>query len=219
MRRFSYEFVNNEVVITVKGFDPQLLNVDYRIRISADCSIFIKYSIEKMPEEYIREMGIFFKLDDEFDSLSWQRDGYWTYYPENHLSSIRDKVSLYSDILKSYREQPLKDWVFDAKSFFYDGVEGERRGEALTYIAKSTKENIKAYSLFKGNGRAMTVRGNGKVSCRIEKKSGGLALFLNNELDYPDLSWGNYQRNILLRDHYTNKIVIQVNTASGRVAH
>ncbi len=216
LKRFSYEFVDNDVVITVKGFDPQLSGVDYRIRISADGLVFVKYRIEKMPEEYIRELGVSFKLDDEFDSLSWIRDAYWTCYPESHLSSVRGKAALYSDILKRYREPPPKDWVFDAKSFFYDGVERERQGEAFTYIAKSTKENIKMYSLFKSGGRVLTVRGNGKVSCRIEKEAGGLMLFLNNELDYPDLSWGNYQRNILLPDHYTNEITVQIYAANNR---
>ena len=31
-------------------------------------------------------------------------------------------------------------------------------------------------------------------------------------MDYIDLSWGNYQRNILLENNYSGEVIIKINT-------
>ena len=52
----------------------------------------------------------------------------------------------------------------------------------------------------------------GVVSARLNKEAEKLYLHANNEIDYVDLSWGNFQKNILLDTVYSNKVVIKINT-------
>jgi hypothetical protein len=102
---------------------------------------------------------------------------------------------LYTDSPKSYRLAPAKAWEDDTKSFFYEGI-GDETTADLTRMAKATKEHIAVYSL-DGKGRpGLSVEGDGRISCRLAKNDGRIELMINGMLDYPDLSWGNYQRNI-----------------------
>jgi len=54
------------------------------------------------------------------------------------------------------------------------------------------------------------VLSNGHHSCRIAKNDGNLILFINNVIDYVDLSWGNYQRNVKIKKEYENDISLKL---------
>jgi hypothetical protein len=103
-----------------------------------------------------------------------------------------------------YREAPIKDWQFDTKSFFYNGNDDEAPDQ-LTNVSRATKENIFEYNLFLGEDGKISVMGSGSESCRIDRHSGNIWLYVSNMIDYPDLSWGNYQRNITFRGTQTLK--------------
>jgi hypothetical protein len=102
---------------------------------------------------------------------------------------------LYTDSPKSYRRAPAKAWEDDTKSFFYEGT-GDETSAELTSMAKATKEHITVYSLNGKDRLDLSVDGDGRMSCRIARIEGRIELMINGLLDYPDLSWGNYQRNI-----------------------
>jgi len=137
----------------------------------------------------------------------------WTYYPDGHISSPEGTTVLYSQIQKKYRIEPIKDWNQDSKSFYYDGEEDELKNR-LTNIAKSSKENIRKYSIIKNEQEMISIYGNGDVNGRLNKAAGKLHLYANNLIDYVDLDWGNYQRNIILNKEYSNKVIIRINTHS-----
>jgi hypothetical protein len=63
-------------------------------------------------------------------------------------------------------------------------------------MAKATKEHITVYSLNGKDRPGLSVDGDGRKSCRIARNEGRIELMINDMLDYPDLSWGNFQRNI-----------------------
>lgn len=200
---------DNTVEVFIKGDYAANPDVQFNAQIYPDGSIITTYMVNNLPKEYIREMGIKYVLDNKFDSLSWKRDAYWSYYPKEHLSASNGKVSLYTNTHNQYRKAPVRDWQFDTKSFFYDGSSNEAKGE-ITYEAKATKENIKEYSILtKGFGR-FTVKGTDKEGCRINKKDGKLELYIDNLFDYPDLAWGNYHRNILPDKEYSGKVQIEI---------
>jgi hypothetical protein len=211
LKKFSFKQLNNEVIVSIKGKYRDISSVDFEILISPNGKITTKYSASKIPKEYIREVGIKFEMDNIFDSLSWKRDSYWSYYPTNHLSTPEGTVALYSDVQSKYRKMPLKEWVLDSKSFYYDGTDNELSGHNLTNIAKATKENVKEYILYRKEQEVVSVTGNGNINCRIAKKENKILLFANNKIDYIDLSWGNYQRNILLDKNYSDEIVLRIN--------
>ncbi len=173
-----------------------------------DGTINTGFTASGLPGGIIREAGITFITDNSFDSLAWKRKPYWSSYPSDHLSAAQGKVALFPSVLKEYRKFPEKEWQFDSKSFFYNGIENEEANE-LTNISRATKENVIDYTLsIMGEGE-LSVYGDGKTACRIAKKDEMLFLYINNEIDYPDLSWGNYTRNIPLKDNYSGKVTLQ----------
>jgi beta-galactosidase len=209
MKSLSVLKEEDAVEVLIKGDYVSNPDVVFNIQISTNGSITTTYTINSLIREYVREMGIKYILDDKYDSLLWKRDAYWSFYPTDYLSPPNGKVSLCTNILNQYRKAPVKDWQFDTKSFFYDGESNEAEGE-LTYVAKATKENIKEYSLLMKGLESFTVTGTTKEDCRINKKGDKIELYIDNLLDYPDLAWGNYQRNILLEGEYSGKTRIEI---------
>ena len=188
--------------------------IDFEITIEPTGQISTKYEVKEIPSGYIREIGIRFDSDNNIDSLSWERDTYWSYYPTNHLSASKGTVTLYSNTPNVYRKAPEKEWIYDTKSFYYNGTDSEKINGQLTFIAKATKENIRDYNLYKAKQKVVSVKGNGDISCRIAKSENGIMLYANNIIDYFNLGWGNYQRNTILDKNYSNEVVIQINTDS-----
>ncbi|MFC2096897.1 glycoside hydrolase family 2 TIM barrel-domain containing protein [Bacteroidota bacterium] len=213
----SYEKTDKSVFIFITGNYDNSLAVEFKIIVSSNGKILIQYQIENLPQEFIREIGIKFEINDAIDSLSWKRNSYWSYYPSNHLSRQKGTIALYSNEQKTYRNKPDKSWNLDSKSFYYEGIENELQKKKLTNIAKSTKEKIREYNLYKNMQDVFSVIGNGNVGCRIAKAESKILLFINNEIDYIDLSWGNFQRNIILDRNYSNEVVCQINTEINNV--
>ena len=98
----------------------------------------------------------------------------------------------------------------DTKSFLYHGTEDERIDEQLTNIAKSTREQIRRYSLLRDDKEVFSVRGAADVNCRLVREDDELMLFINGRSDYVNLSWGNYQRNILPDPSYRDTVTLQI---------
>ena len=209
LKEFNYSKKSKLVSVNIKGEYDRAFPVSYTIGIDSEGSISVQYQLENIPKEYIREMGIKFKLADVFDSISWERNAYWSIYPENHLSSREGKAPLYAGKQKVYRKEPGKSWIKDSKSFFYHGTEDERIGEELTNIAKFTKEQIRRYSLLREDKEVFSVRSTADVNCRLARKGNELMLSINDRSDYVNLSWGNYQRNILPDEKYTDSISLE----------
>ncbi|MCF6333908.1 MAG: hypothetical protein L3J11_11555, partial [Draconibacterium sp.] len=210
LKSLRYDNKGDEVIVHLEGNTAKLASVSFKVAVTPAGKIAVQYTINGVPSKRIREVGVEFILDNIIDSISWKRDAYWSCYPENSLSALEGKVPLYSGIANEYRKKPEKEWVFDTKSFYYNGTKKENINEELTYIAKATKENIRDYKLFDGNKIIATIIGRGSESCRLSKTGKTISLFANNLIDYFNIGWGNHQRNIKLNKKYSNKIEIQI---------
>jgi hypothetical protein len=206
LKKLTYKVYRDYAEFKIKGKSSKLSEVEFNIIIHSEGAVDIKYQIKNIPDEFVREIGVYFELGNIPDSLSWTRDPYWSNYPAGHLSARQGGALLYTSDIKHYRTKPEKAWNLDTKSFYYEGIEDEKPGKVLTYKAKATKENIFEYNLFKGNEKVLNVLSKGKHSCRMSKNNKKLVLYINNEMDYIDLSWGNYQRNIKLKKEYENSM-------------
>ena len=208
LKKILHSKNENEVIVQLKG-KYNKIKVSFELHITKEGKITTLYEYEKLPKEYLREIGVKYVFEPMFDALEWNRVSYWSVYPDNHMSAISGKVPLYTKELKTYRAKPSKTWEQDTKSFYYNGTDDETYDE-LTYVAAATKEKVLEYSLLKDSKKLVTVIGDGKISCRISKYNNQLNLFLINQLDYVDLSWGNYQRNIMLDGRYTGEIEFKI---------
>ncbi|GGW49405.1 glycoside hydrolase family 2 protein [Arenibacter certesii] len=204
LKSIDYGNEGNEVVIEIKGAYNKI-EVIFNLRIFFNGRIDSNYNYKNLPEEYVREIGLSYMIEDVFENISWTRRGYWSQYPENHISALKGNANLYSTILKRYREEPEKEWNEDSTSFYYQGTNDED-SSTLTHNVKATKENVFNYSLVKNNRNLITVQGKGDVSCRLSKENNKLVLHLLNQLDYIDLSWGNFQNNIMLDGSYRGSV-------------
>ncbi len=198
LKNLSYQSLNDVVKVNLEGTYAQGKHIEYSIALNSQGEIQTTFQLEDIPDQHIREAGIKYILMTNFDSLSWQRRSYWSSYPKNHLSAPEGHVALYTDDQNIYRQKPHKDWIYDTKSFYYDGTQNEMVDRHLTHVARSTKENIYNYCLQQKTGIGVEVMGDGDLGCRIEKNNSVLTLFINNHWDYIDLSWGNYQKNLKL---------------------
>jgi hypothetical protein len=207
---FSHEEFADSIVIRTKGICFDSIPVHFTMTITEDAILKINYLASGLPAEYIRELGIRFRMENSIDAIYWKRDPYWSYYPEEHLSAPEGTAALYPEDLKTYRNAPPHDWAFDSKSFYYDGTTDEDRASRLINKARATKENILEYSLLRRGQKMLTVKANGDVHCRLSKPGDTLDLSISNEMDYPDLGWGNYQRDILSGTEYSTAIILQL---------
>ena len=149
-----------------------------------------------------------FKVDGPADHLSWLKSGYWSIYPDYHLSRNKGIVSLFPEVLNKYRHQPEKEWCMDNKSFYYHGTSDEKP-DHLVKIASSTKEKVWYYSLLHMDKPAITAIGIGDISCRLSKKDEMYTVSINHISDYVDLGWGAFQRDIMLEESYHETCSIQ----------
>jgi beta-galactosidase len=211
LKNFQHRQIDGHLYVTAIGEYDNKNSAQFEYGFNTSGEIAITYHVDNVPQEFIREIGVNFELPDKYDSLSWNRKSYWDYYPQDHLSRPNGNVSLYSQITKIYRTIPGKEWNEDTKSFFYDSRESEINNRSLTNIARSTKENVYKYSLKRSGAEAISVQGDGKVSCRLAKQNNILYLYINNKMDYPDLGWGNHMNNIKLGKTYSDTIKLIVN--------
>ena len=195
---------DNLVEISLSGNYNNITQVGFVSNIFSDGSVTTAYSVTNIAKEYVRETGIKFILDNNFKWLDWERIGYWDHYPPDHLSAMKGATSLYTKTRNQYSKEPAKDWQYDTKSFYYDGISDKY--EQMTFIAKATKENILRYILRQDGPGSVSVSGTGNEACRIDKRDNRMELIIDNLWDYPDLAWGNYQKNILLNQEYSAKI-------------
>jgi len=193
------EVKDNSVVFYAKGVYASNITAEVRNEVFSDGTIETSFRTDNIPEGYLREAGIRYEFADDFDSLSWKRNPYWSRYPEGHLSASEGITPLFTSDNKVYRVDPVKEWQSDKKSFFYEGTVDESSVE-LVNTARATKENIFEYCLLLKEEGQVIVNGAGKKACRIEKSKTGINMYISSMIDYPDLSWGNFSRNIVIKD-------------------
>ena len=142
------------------------------------------------------EAGIKFQMDDTFDELAWNRNGYWSFYPEGHLSALEGRVPMFADRKPEYRQAPGQPWELDVHDWFYQGVDVPA-GKLMPNVAKAAKLGIREYSLIDTDTHtALTVYGNGRnIAGRFNQaRDRHYYLYILDTLDY-HLRWGNYSAN------------------------
>lgn len=168
--------------------------VEYRISITAAGDMTIDYNADGLPDGYLRETGLAFRLNDAFSTLRWDRNGYWDSYPDDAMSGHHGHRPIYNQAPQPYGVKPDQPWGADTRNYYYWSDEGSNASMPLTNWAKSMKENIYLYTLEMPDGEALSVLSDkGDVACRLNKPDGNtLMLYADNRWDYPEIAWGNY---------------------------
>ncbi|MBO4944753.1 MAG: beta-galactosidase [Muribaculaceae bacterium] len=184
--------IGDNVKVDVRGTYGKYV-AEFNILISPEGEISTSYVVDGLPNGYLREEGLLYRIPDSFSTLSWERTGYWDDYPADAMSGNKATLSLYNPDDAAYREKPTRLWRDDTHDYFYWGDRGAACDNPLTMGAKAMKENVQCYTL-SGSGNALSViSAAGDVACRLNKNSAGaLTLYVDNRWDYPEIAWGNY---------------------------
>jgi len=146
-------------------------------------------------------------VGENFEKLTWDRESFFTAYPENHLGRPVGEVDINLKPEMKYREKLLHEWEKDTKGFYYFGL-----NEKLHYtnMVRALKENVFEYSLVTKNAK-LKVSSSGNQACRFDKMNGENNLIINDQWDYNSLLWGNYMKGIKLENDIKGKVILSLN--------
>lgn len=191
---FHWEQRPDGIYVNLTG-TYQLVEVDMVIRIASSGELAVDYTVDGIPNGYLRESGVAFRLADAFDRLHWKRDGYWNDYPSDAFAGNEGNVPLFNPDVPTYGQKPNGPWAMDTHNYYYWSDRGANCRQPLTQTAKGMKENIFYYSLAAtdGSGGLSVLSPAASEACRINKMPDEqLMLYINNRWDYPEIAWGNY---------------------------
>ena len=124
----------------------------------SDGSLTLSYDFKLREDVSPRQVGLVFTLPASFTHLKWQRKGYWSVYPKNHIGALEGKADAFNTLLPisglaGPSAQPNNDWAFDQTA-------------AGSNIFRSTKENIYSANLNNPEGKSITVVSDGTQHVR-----------------------------------------------------
>jgi len=203
---FNFELNNGIAEINTEGRCDSI-SAKFIIQFDGNGIFTINYHIVNAPENTtVQEVGLKF-ITGNFKQLAWDRNSYFTNYPEIHLGRPAGEVDLLYKPEMKYREKPQHAWEWDTKDFYYFGLDAEL---PYTNIVRSLKENIYAYTLKTENAQ-LKVISNGSQACRFDKIDGRNTLLIDDLWDYNSLLWGNYMKQIKSKNVYSGNVVFSVN--------
>jgi len=189
--------------------------VRFTLTVTGDGEIYTSYEIENPPEK-CQEVGIRFLLNPGLDRLSWNRQGLWSSYPEDHIGRSVGEVSKFASSAdrELARQKPERPWSMDTKDFYLFRKSGgmQRSGLPVPQDFRGMKENILQYMLRNQHtGVGVCVESEGTLAARTEvNPEGYLHLFVDNEWTYVNLNWGNYERPVTLTHPYRGTVKVRL---------
>lgn len=155
----------------------------------------VKYEADSIPR-HTWEIGIKIPVSPELNRIEWDRKGYWTTYPEDHLSATKGKADRNSGAIAHYREKPSYSIAQSMTDYYLAGTTDDSKAAVDGSEAyRGKKENIYSFILSntKKKGRIRVIaEGNQAAKMSIDA-DGKQWLVISDKWDYWSLSWGNYQ--------------------------
>lgn len=182
----------NEVVVTSQG----LVN-HYPVKMIssyfADGTIETAYVADSIPP-YTWQVGVSFPLSNSIDAIQWKRNGYWTIYPDNHLSTNSGMAKRYTNISEHYRSAPNYEVSQSWFDYYLTGsIVAENASMYGSEAYRSAKENIISLQLLSKGKSKIQINGNGSQAAKINiLNRDQQELVVMDKWGYWTLSWGNF---------------------------
>ncbi|MCQ6557365.1 NPCBM/NEW2 domain-containing protein [Paenibacillus mendelii] len=170
----SHTRTDKEAVVTISGNYGQT-SVTFKVSIDGKGLITTTYTLTNPPSSY-DAVGVSFDAAAGADRMTWDRDGTWSYYPDNQLG--RNAGTAYKNRAKGveqYGIEPTWSWIED-----------ERSGLGTTDF-RSSKTNFYYASLINGKtGNRITAQGDGTGSVKASLNADGTVRFsIRNNWSHP----------------------------------
>ncbi len=127
-----------------------------------------------------KEIGFQFDVPLQLDHLSWQRNGEWTWYPEEHIGGLTGDVHVHSG-------RP----AFTKPTWPY----GEDDSPMGSNIYRSTKRNIIAATVSDADGNGWTIHSDGSQHLRAFVDSDRIRIYVNDWYGGSTADMGEYVEN------------------------
>lgn len=194
MQSFTYTTDKDWVSISINGM-YKAIELQMTIQIDANGKMDINYSTKNEPNGWLREAGLKMYLPQQINKLTWERKGYWSYYPQNSFAPNKGEAMLFNSNKVAYGDRPNQSWNNDTYNYYYFADAGANCKNPLTNIAKGMKENIANYTLTSDThkGQLSVLSADNGLACRLNKMTDEqLILYIDNRWDYPEIGWGDY---------------------------
>lgn len=203
---------DSSFVATVSGFAGGF-PVAMTIAIDARAEMQIGYELSHTPAA-AGEAGLFFYVADRLDQISWDRQAYWSDYPEGHLgrpSGFALKTGPWAG-QERYGKRPPGLWENDTRDYYLEQVGRNGNLIPVTNDFRAAKMNIYSYALTNSRtGDGLEVYSDGSLACQTGIEAGGDAkLSVLGHLSYPDLDWGNYEGEAKLANPFKSHVRIRL---------
>lgn len=178
-----------------------LLGVNEKYPVKMDVTMYpsglveVVYEADSIPL-HTWEIGIKVPLSAAMDKITWKRKGYWSTYPDGHLSANQGSADKNSGAVYHYRQRPSSNISEDMTDYYLADTTAEAsatNSASESYRAK--KENIREY-LVSGKNLPGSIKviadGNQAAKMQVDR-DGRQWLIITDKWDYWSLSWGNYQ--------------------------
>lgn len=192
---FSFDQLNKEVFVIHSKGEVDKYPVEMVTSLYPNGKIKITYSADSIPA-YTWDIGVGVPVASDLDKISWDRKGYWTTYPEGHMSALKGMAKKVYNSTESFGIKPNFEVSHSMSDYFLT-----KKDPAVLYkaemsasgIYRAKKENIYSYTV-SGDGGALNVISDGKQAAKMNvNKDGGQQLLVSDKWDYWTISWGNYQ--------------------------
>ena len=207
----------NDLRVSVRGRAGSI-DVSFATVVNGNGELSTVVDIPLLPERW-REVGVRYVLDQGLDSLSWERNALWSFYPEDHIGRPVGTASklVPATQREEYRERPAHPWSRDTRDFFVYGKAGHDSPLGVPVDFRTTKEHILRYTLTDvRTHHSVTVSSDGTQAARaVVNADGTTTLIILNEWNYSNLSWGNYERVKKLASPYRGMVTLRL--ADGEI--
>lgn len=154
------------------------------------------YTADSIPAQ-TWEIGLKFPVSDDLNTIEWERDGYWSTYPSDHLSATKGIAVKNPELKESYRVKP----AYGVEKTVYDYYLGQTINTAkatmgASEIYRAKKENINSFLVYNSkpaNGKISVIPAGRQAAKMSVQKDGSQYLLVADKWDYWGLSWGNFQ--------------------------
>ncbi|SEW44462.1 glycoside hydrolase family 2 protein [Chitinophaga arvensicola] len=177
----------------------QGMNGNYPVKMDitmyASGLVEVAYEADSIPL-HTWEIGVKVPLSGAMDKITWQRNGYWSTYPEGHLSANTGSADKNSGAVYHYRQRPAANVAEDMTDYYLAGsIEEAKATTAASESYRAKKENILEYIVSgKKLPGSVKVVSDGSQAAKMQIDADGRQwLIITDKWDYWSLAWGNYQ--------------------------
>ncbi|MGQ7868839.1 glycoside hydrolase family 2 protein [Sunxiuqinia sp. sy24] len=127
-------------IILTEGYDEATGTME--INIQADGNMNVSYDYTMLKNENFRQWGVALSLPETFNTLSWEKKGLWSVYPEDHIGRLEGEAKLFYNDERCGLAGPSKQpsWAYHQDQTAYGSNDFRSTKRNVFHASLSTEE-------------------------------------------------------------------------------